>query len=363
MIPEHAANIMASSPRRFPAIAGRRHDNGWTQVELARRAGIPRTTLGAIEAGQLTPSVTAALALAAALDCTVEELFGEAHTHTSGTRGPEWAWQPRGMTCRYWQAEVGGQSRLYPIERPPLASIPHDGVWQDGAFHESSQSTPDPGTLVVACCDPAAGLLAAEYARASGFRLLVIERGGAQAIELLEAGAVHLAGIHRSTVSAPDLNSRTVLERLGKGHHLLRVADWEAGLVIAADEKSRSLRTIARRCQSWALREPGSAARECLEDLLASRSPAGRCVRGHQAVAEAVRDGWAEAGVCVRLCAEETGLNFLPIRTESLDLCVPDLHAKDRRVLALIHLLRSRPYRKLLSELPGYDVRHTGEIA
>ncbi len=360
MIWDHAGKIMSSSSSHF--VAERRAAHGWSQAELAQRAGIPRTTISAIEGEKLTPSVTAALALAAALDCTVEELFGGGTTPVTQSGGPRWAWEPRGASCRYWQAEVGGRSLLYPVESPALNSHPHDGVWQGGVLR-GAISPSAAATLVVACCDPAAGLLAAEYARASGFRMLVVERGGAAALELLENGAVHVAGIHRSTTEQPGRNAETVRGRLGSGHRLLRVAEWEEGLALPASARSRSFQSIVRNCDQWALREPGSAARECLDELLASRPAAGRCVHGHMAVAEAVRAGWAGAGVCVRIAAEEAGLNFLPVRTESLDFCVPDIHAKDTRVQALVRLLRSKSHRRLISELPGYDARHTGEMA
>ena len=40
-------------------------------------------------------------------------------------------------------------------------------------------------------------------------------------------------------------------------------------------------------------------------------------------MAEAVRCGWADVGVCHRLAAEEAGLPFLPVRQEGFDLCYP----------------------------------------
>jgi hypothetical protein len=86
--------------------------------------------------------------------------------------------------CRYWEANVNSRRRLYPVEAETLNAAPHDGVWRDGVLRERRPAAAET-TLVMACCDPAAGLLAAEYARASGFRLLVFPRGGRAALDLL----------------------------------------------------------------------------------------------------------------------------------------------------------------------------------
>jgi molybdate-binding protein/DNA-binding XRE family transcriptional regulator len=333
---------------------------GWSQAELARRAGIPRTTVSAIEGGRLTPSVTAALALARALECSVEELFSEGLC-IPAVGGPKWAWPMHVEPCRYWEAEVGGRRLLYPVEGLSPNSFPHDGIWREGIGRDSG-AAPAEKTLVLACCDPAAGLLAAEYARASGFRLLVIERGGGAALELLKHGLVHLAGVHRSTPDHPSRNAETARAQLGEGYRLLRMARWQEGLAIPAGNRPHALSDIVRQCRHWALREQGSAARECLDELLAGQSASGKPVHSHLAVAEAVRAGWAGAGVCVQLTAQDAGLNFVPVRTEMLDICYSDSITRDGRMLALIRLLRSRSHRRLISELPGYDARETGEI-
>lgn len=349
---------MAGSDSTIHPVARRRAQRGWSQAELARRSNIPRTTVSAIEGDRLTPSVTAALALARALECSVEELFGSGAT-TASPVGPAWAWTPRAEPCRYWEAEVGGRRLFYPVESLSMNVMLHDGVWRGEPGHDVSASAAET-TLVLACCDPAAGLLAAEYARASGFRLIVFQRGGGDAIALLKRGLVHVAGLHRSTPQQPKRNAETVRSALGDGFRLVRVADWQEGLALGADTRSRSPQNVARGVRRWALREAGSAARECLEELQANAP--GRTVHSHAAVAEAVRGGWADAGVCVQLSAEEAGLNFVPLRAESLDFCLPLAMQHDPRIQSLIRLLRSRTYRRLIGELPGYDARHTGEI-
>jgi len=339
----------------------RRLARQWSQAELAQRAGISRAAVSAIEGERLAPSVMTALALAAVFECSVEELFRRGGTTQPHESSQAWAWVPRGESSRYWEAEIGRRRLLYPVEAMTLNPTHHDGVWQNGVLLGSTPASAET-TLVMASCDPAAGLLAAEYARASGFRLLVFPRGGRTALELLKQGLVHVAGLHYSTEDAPDRNAETVRNQLGRDCRLLRVAKWESGIALAADDACRSPESVARRSLCWAARETGSAARECMDNLLGQRHFAGREVNGHAAVAEAVRAGWAEAGVCVRFSAAEAGLNFLPVRSEILDLCFPTVFQHDPRIQALVRLLRDRNCRRLISELPGYNARETGEM-
>jgi molybdate-binding protein/transcriptional regulator with XRE-family HTH domain len=340
------------------AVLARRLAREWSQADLAKRAGISRAAVSAIEGRRLSPSVATALALAAALECSVEELFSRETTPVS--TAPDWAWLPRVETCRYWEANVNSRRRLYPVEAGTLNPTPHDGVCSNGVLRESRPAAAET-TLVMACCDPAAGLLAAEYARASGFRMLVFPRSGRSALDLLRQRLVHVAGLRFSTDEQPERNAEAARAQLGRHGRLLRLARWETGVALAADDHSQSVEGVARRPLCWAARESGSAARDCLDELLGGRQFSGREVNGHAAVAEAVRAGWADAGVCVRYSANEAGLNFLPLRAEALDLCFPVAFQHDPRIQALVRLLRSRSCRRLISELPGYNAPETGE--
>ena len=67
---------------------------GITQAELATAAGVARQTVVAVEAGDYAPSVYLALAIAARLDRSVEDLFGGRQTTVptaggAGTSGEE----------------------------------------------------------------------------------------------------------------------------------------------------------------------------------------------------------------------------------------------------------------------------------
>lgn len=256
---------------------------------------------------------------------------------------------------------MGGHQMLYPAETLSGSSWAHDGVSRAGVLHERAVRNPS-HTLVLAGCDPAAGLLSAEYAAATGLRLLAFPRGGGVALDLLKRGVVHVAALHRSTAHLPQRNLETVRDHLGAGFRLLRCAEWQEGIVLPQGNSARTVGACVGKVRRWAMREVGSAARECLDELVHRRSSGRWVVHSHQAVVEAVRSGMAEAGVCVQLCAVDGGLRFLPVRKESLDLCFSASLEYDPRLQALIRLLRSRSYRKLIDDLPGYEAGHAGEM-
>ena len=330
---------------------------GWSQHDLALRSGLSRAGVGAIEAGTLVPSTAAALALAAALGCRVEDLF---RLPKAEGRAPRWAWSPRGPSGRYWRAEVGGEALLFPAESSPLGVIPHDGTFREGAPGPAGAHDPA-RTLVVACCDPAVGLLADELARSSGVRLIAFGRSSRDALGLLGSGLAHVAGVHLAK-AGDDGNAAAVRGILGGGFTLLRVADWEEGV---ASSPTRKLGTLGEAVGSglrWVGREVGSGARQCLDEVLDGRRPPRRIASDHRGVAEAIRAGWADAGVCLRLAAEEAGLDFLGLRRESYDLCFPTALEADPRIRALVAAARSASYRRAVGELPGYETSETGAI-
>ncbi|OHB33588.1 MAG: XRE family transcriptional regulator [Desulfuromonadaceae bacterium GWC2_58_13] len=332
-----------------------REERSWSQQELAERAGLSRTGISAIEAGRLVPSTAAALALSAAFGCRVEDLFALAGNETA-----EWVWPPPQQPCRYWRALVGSRQLIYPVESSPLGTVPHDGVWRDGQFHDHPFAEPV-RTLVVACCDPAVGLLASEYARQTPFRMLVLSRASRAALELLAAGLVHAAGLHLGGGLHPDGNKTAASELLGSDYQLLRITDWEEGLALAPGLAAMGVGSIMRSDLRWIGRQPGSGASQVLDELSEGRLSPVHIARDHRSVAQTIRSGLAQAGVSVRLVCEEEGVDFVAIRHEAYDLCIPESTQQDPRVRALTEVVRSSSYRNLLSKLPGYDSRKTGE--
>jgi molybdate-binding protein len=112
----------------------------------------------------------------------------------------------------------------------------------------------------------------------------------------------------------------------------------------------------------WVGRQEGSAARLCQDELLGNRRPPRRIARDHRSVAEAIRSGWADAGVCLRLVSDEAGLRFFAVRDETYEWCFSAAAAQERPLQALLQTVRSSSYRRLLDDLPGYDASECGEL-
>ncbi|HVM97099.1 MAG TPA: substrate-binding domain-containing protein [Candidatus Acidoferrales bacterium] len=335
---------------------------GWSQEELAGRAKLSRAAVSAIELGRVVPSTAAALALARVFGCRVEELFSLGAA--TELHRPAWAWPATVDPCRFFAAEVGGTTWLYPTERTFVGTARADGILRGQQIEWSSRSGAQQ-TLVLAGCDPAVGILATELASA-GVRLLPFIRSSRQALELLQRGVVHVAGVHLQDDQDPTGNQRAVRELLGGNFTLLHLARWQEGLALAPQTKVGTIRQAVAANLRWVGREPGSGARRCLDAVLKNHRPLPRgyhhVAQDHVAVVETIRSGWAEAGVCVRLPASEAGLDFLVVHEEDYELCFRSDLEGDPRLQALLRSVRSRAFRRSLSELPGYDSSETGAV-
>lgn len=331
------------------AIRENRERRGWSQQELADRGSISRSEVSAIENRRLKPSAEAAIRLARAFQCRVEDLFWEG---VSRGDAPEWAWGEG--ASRYWSARVPAGLRRFPVETLAIGELVGD---------EALEREAPEATLVLATCDPAVGLLARELGR-QGIRCLPLTRSSGEALELLGQGLVHVAAIHIGSDS--ETNRRELEKRLGPGYTSVHLACWEEGLVCSPSIGRPRLNSRSLIRHRWIGRPVGSGARICSDELLGhpAKFPDGYTIhaRDHRGVAEAIRLGLADVGVCVRLAAEEAGLGFYSIRSESIDLCmrVEDLESRPMRILLMA--IRSKGFQAELATLPGYNGTRCGEL-
>lgn len=342
-------------------VAQQRQRRGWSQAHLAAQCGVSRTEISGIENDRLVPSVSVALRLAAILDTSVEALFGEA---PAATPAITWASQPGDPTDpRVWRAMVQDKLLVYPVEWTAAGAIAHDSVFEHGRLAIVAPGIQPDRTLVLAGCDPLVGLIVQAMAEQHGIRVLPLLRSSAQALDLLQRGLVHAAGVHLTEPNGHAANERVVRDRLGPGYCLIHQLQWDAGIALASGRRERTPGALLRANVRWVNREEGSSARTTFDRLLKPDArPKGyrRVVRDHRSVAATVSSGWAEAGVCIRPVASEASLNFIALQREAYELCLPEALVDDPRIVALSTTLRSLRYRQFVSSIPGCNVADAG---
>jgi len=329
----------------------RRLLRGWSQDQLARRAGISRQALNALERGHAQPSVETALALSRLLGTTVELLFGPAPA--GRTALPSRAGPPG---TRLLLTEVDGRIHGHVLD--PSSGEPADAVV------ESSDRPPallEPQrwrhTLLVSGCDPALRLLAM---RAGNARWL--SAGTGRSVDLLVRRRVHLAGVHSLT----DRDRRRV-----RGGVLVHLATWPLGLATRRGNPRgiRGVVDLGRPDVRLVNREPGASARVLLDRLLADLGLApvfvqgyGHVVQGHDAVAQAVALGAADVGLTTQAAATGHGLDFRQLSEESFNLVVTAGEVERPELQGLLATARSPGFRRDVGALPGYGTERSGQM-
>jgi putative molybdopterin biosynthesis protein len=112
-----------------------------------------------------------------------------------------------------------------------------------------------------------------------------------------------------------------------------------------------------------------SPARVVLDSLLAAEGIDPSSINGYlqevhgaPAVAAAIRNGFADAGMCTSSIAGAAGLQFVPVASEDYELTVCREMLEDSRIRTLVALIQSPAYRAILARLGGYDTSLTGMI-
>ncbi|SET69034.1 molybdopterin molybdochelatase [Natronincola peptidivorans] len=82
----------------------------------------------------------------------------------------------------------------------------------------------------------------------------------------------------------------------------------------------------------------------------------------HMAVAAAVAGGTADCGLGIYSAAKSMDLDFVPIAWEDYDLLIAKKDLNNKEITALIDVMKSNEFTKLVEALGGYDTSNAGEI-
>ncbi|HZS12734.1 MAG TPA: substrate-binding domain-containing protein, partial [Nitrospirales bacterium] len=326
------------------------------------------------------------LRLAAALHCSVEDLFALA-ARGEIIEGELIGDVPSaGRPLRVKVARIGKRVVVRPVASLGdvfTFTVPADGLMLGPVPGRRSrrvrvellrdrQQVED--EVIVGGCDPAI-VLTAEYLRRRDAKASVVgwTMGSAAALDALAREEVHIAGVHVVDQKSGEHNLPYIKKRLGRQDvTVVTFASWEEGLIVAArNPKSiRDAGDLARKDVTIVNREAGAGARHLLDRALAGAGVKASSVKGyerhaasHVDVARMIAHREADAGIGIRSAAAVFGLDFIPLQTERYDLVMPtaSLHAH-RGVGQMLDALVTRGFRAEIDALGGYDTSETGKI-
>lgn len=334
------------------SIRSAREAIGWSQGELAVRAGVSRQLIGAVEAGRHQPNVVAAVAIARALGRSVEELFAAADDAAVAVLGDHLP--PDGSPVSV--ARVGDVIVAIPTEHGVTSSerwAVVDATIDGGGIVMLPAGTDD--GIVIAGCDPALGMLADLVGRDARHRVLTPHASTGQSLAALRAGRVHGVVVHAPQGELPS--APTTVRRW----HLAR---WRVGLASSRAAGVPSVEEIADRRLRVVQRDAGAGTQVAFDRALRRigveggvNGPVGD---GHVDVARRVAGG-ATAGVTMEAAARSFGLGFEPLEEHTVELWLDEQWAAHPAALALVDMLSSRSLRTRLDLIGGYDLTSCAE--
>ncbi|MDF0675268.1 MAG: substrate-binding domain-containing protein [Nitrospira sp.] len=366
-----------------------RTKQGFSQGELAKRAGITRQAVSSIESNLYLPTTAVALRLASVLACRVEDLFSLAPVEDiiEGTligRLPQAETQTQSIRVKV--STVGKRTIVRPVaglgEQLSFA-VPADGYVTDTPNRFSGTTIrvklsrdreAIQQEISVAGCDPAI-FLAGEHLRRHKDQTTVVgwPMGSMAALQALQRGEVHVAGMHLFDPASGESNVPFLRRSLkGSGYEVVTFATWEEGFMVRRGNplSIRTTADLAERSVVLVNREEGSGARLLLDQRLRASSVEpthvqgyDRIVSSHFEVARVIAERQADVGIGIRSAAQLFGLDFIPLQTARYDLVVPKPYLQSHPTLAhLFETIVSGPFRNEIEALGGYDTSETGRV-
>jgi len=366
-----------------------RLQKGFSQGELARRAGITRQAISSIESSLYLPTTVVALRLASVLTCRVEDLFSLAPAEDI-VKGKLIGHLPQKDTkaspIRVKVSTVGSKTVVRPVTglgEVLSFTVPADGYVVEahgqasGAMVRVKLSRDRQAIeqeISVAGCDPAI-FLAGAHLRQRKDQTSVVgwTMGSMAALRALQQGEVHVAGLHLYDPTTGESNLPFLRRTLKSSNYdVVTFATWEEGLLVrAGNPKSiRAVSDVADPYVTLVNREEGAGARLLLDQRLRAAGinqdqvkGYGTIVASHFEVARAIAGRQADVGIGIRSAAQLFELDFVPLQAARYDLVVPKAYLKSHPTLAhLFETLVSRPFRNEIEALGGYDTSETGKL-
>jgi putative molybdopterin biosynthesis protein len=211
-----------------------------------------------------------------------------------------------------------------------------------------------------------------QFLATEGRRLASANVGSLGGLVALRRGEAHFAGSHLLDPDSGEYNLTYIHEYLpALPVRVVVLVGREQGLLVAK-RNPKGIRTLADLSNpdvQFVNRQRGAGTRVLLDYQLGKIGLAPESIRGysqneftHLSVAAAVASGRADCGLGIAAAAHALNLDFVPLFQERYDLVGPKIFAEDDLFSPIWRLLENQDFRKMVSKMPGYDIKMMGSI-
>ena len=358
-----------------------REKRGLSAIELAKKIGVSRQTIYAMEAGTYVPNTAIALKLARVLEIRVEDLF-----RLDSTDAPAVVETAELMPSEV-EAQPGLPVQICEVENRLVAMLPTPITWglspADAVLLETgkrggkakiqlfnNEEKMFRKRLLIAGCDPGISVLLRQLQR-EGVEAVAISRNSSQSLDLLNKSMVHVAGSHLKDDATGESNLPAINRQFPKGSvAVVSYAFWEEGIVIARGNPKgiKGIEDLARKDITLVNREPGSGIRMMLDSHLRKLGIPASNVNGYETVAPGhlpaawqVKTGMVDCCLATKTAACVFGLDFIALERERYDLVIRNNNMSHPGVQVLLDVLGRTAFRRELEGLGGYDTHVAGD--
>ncbi|MBN1571956.1 MAG: molybdopterin biosynthesis protein [Deltaproteobacteria bacterium] len=227
------------------------------------------------------------------------------------------------------------------------------------------------GILAVGSHDISLDLLSGDLSlHFPGYSLASVNVGSLGGITALRNGECHLAGSHLLDPDTGDYNIWAVKKYMKEMPvSIITLAHRTQGLIIQKGNPQgiSKIEDLKREGVVFANRQRGSGTRILLDYHLKRFGIDPAEIEGydredftHMNVAVRVLSGRASCGLGIAAAAAALDLDFIPIDEERYDLIIPLKYLEDKRIQALVEVIRRDDFKTKIRALSGYDTRDTG---
>lgn len=206
---------------------------------------------------------------------------------------------------------------------------------------------------------------------APGVSLSLEYVGSLGGLMALARGEADIVGIHLWDAPTDSYNVPFVRRVLpGRRIALLGLVRRSLGLIVPPGNPQHisGLDDLSGAQVRFVNRQPGSGTRVWLDEQLKARQVPTQDISGyeraeatHLAVARAVAEGEATAGLGIRAAGDAFGLHFVPLAWEQYDLAIPEEVWERPAAQRLVEVIRSPRFGEAVAALGGYDTATTGQ--